>query len=94
VSLLIFLLCSLPPLGVMAIALVHAATMRNPATLTMLALSAGIISASIVLPLTGDTKPVQNVRFTAPDGDSVASIHRTPEPVQVVRRSQTQVLYQ
>jgi hypothetical protein len=93
-SLLILLLCSLPPLGVVAIALVHAATTRNPAALSMLALSAGIISATVMLPLAGDTKPVQSVRFTNPDRPGVASLRVTPEPVRLARRSGTQALDQ
>ena len=92
-SLLILLLCSLPPLGVVAIAFVHAATTRNPAALSMLVLSAGIISASVMLPLAGHTKPVQSVRFGVPDGNGVASTPEAPDPVRLARPSETQVLY-
>ena len=91
---LLILLFSLPPLGVVVIALVHAATTRSPAALTMLALSAVVIAASIVLPLTGDAEPVQSVRFTTPDRAGVASTHTAPEPVRVARRSETPALYQ
>ncbi len=89
-SLLILLLCSLPPLGVVAIALVHAVTARSPAALSMLALSAGIISAAVMLPLTRDAEPVQSVRFTAPDGPGIASADAASGPVRVARRSETQ----
>jgi hypothetical protein len=93
-SLLILLVYSLPPLAVMAIAVVHAVTTRNPAVLTMLALSAGIIAASVVLPLTRDTEPVQRIRFAAPGTNGVASTHGAPDPVRLVRRSDIQALYQ
>ena len=93
-SLLILLSCSLPPLGVMAIALVHAATTRNPTALTMLALSAVVISASIVLPLTRDTEPVQSVRFHAPDGNGVASADAAHDLVRLARGWETQARHQ
>ncbi len=93
-SLLILLLCSLPALGVMAIALVHAVTTRNPAALTMMVMSAGIITASVVLPLMGDADPVQSVRFTAPGARGVVSAHGEADPVRLARRSETQAMYQ
>jgi hypothetical protein len=93
-SLLILLLCSLPPLGVMAIAVVHAVATRNPAVLTMLTLSAGIISASVMLPLTRDIKPVQSVRFQAPDGNGVASADAAHDLVRLARGWETQARHQ
>ncbi len=93
-SLLILLLCSLPPLGVIATALVHAARTRNPAALTMMILSASIITASVVLPLTEDAKPVRSVRFTAPGTHAVVSAHGEADPVRLARRSETQAMYQ
>ena len=91
---LLILLCSLPPLGVVAIALVHAATTRSPIVMSILALSVGIITASVVLPLTGEPEPVQSVRFTAPGARGVVSAHGEADPVRLARRSETQAMYQ
>ncbi len=90
---LTLLLCSLPPLAVMGVAVLGGLRTGSSAVLSMLVLSALDLAASVTIPLMRDEEPVQSVRFVTPDQDGVAEAPRSPDPIRLTRRSEPLVLY-
>ena len=90
---LILLLCSLPPLAVLAVTMLHGFRTGNATVLSMLVVTALVLSGSATLPLMRDEEPVQSVRFTPPSSDGVASPHKAADPVRLARRSESKALY-
>ncbi len=90
---LILLLCSLPPLPVLAVAVFQGLKTGGSTVLSMLALAALILAGSAMLPLMRDEVPVQSVRFEPPSGDGVASPHEGADPLRLARRPEAQAIY-
>ncbi len=82
---LILLLCSIPPLAVMAIASVYGFRTGNMTVLTTLLLSVLIVSGSAVLPYMRDKQPVPTVRFATPE-IGVAAPYPVDDPVRLAWR--------
>ncbi len=90
----ILLLCSLPPLAVLAVALVHGLRTRSAAVLATLSLAALILSAAVVLPLLEQDEAVRSPRLALhQDRGTGASASEVAHPVWLVRRSEPQTLY-
>ncbi len=89
----ILLLCSLPPLAVLAVAVIHGVRTGSAPVLATLSLSALVVSASLMLPLMRDDVPVQTLRFAPPESNGVASAPEATHPVRLSRRSEPQALY-
>ncbi len=62
-SSLILLLCSLPPLAVLAVAVVHGLRTRSPVIASALILSVLILSTAIIVPLVDDPETDPGIRF-------------------------------
>ena len=90
---LALLLCSLPPLAVMGVAILYGLRTGSSAVLSMLVLSALVLSASVTIPLMRDEEPVQSVRLLTPDNDGVAVAPESPDPIRLTRRSEPLMLY-
>ncbi len=90
---LILLLYSLPPLAVLAVAVLHGFRTGSSTVLSMLVASALVLAGSAMLPLMRDEVPVQSVRFEPPSGDGVASLREAPDPVRYARRPEAQAIY-
>jgi hypothetical protein len=91
---LILLLCTLPPLAVMAVAAAHSIRTGSPAVSSMLVASALVLTASVMLPLMQDEEPVQTVRFAVPRDSDMAAPRSSSDPVQLVDRWGTYPAYQ
>ena len=89
----ILLLCSLPPLAVLAVALIHGLRSGSSTVFLTLSLSALVFSAAIVLPLLGEEEPVRSPRFALQDRGTGTSSSDVAHPVWLVRRSEPQTLY-
>ena len=90
---LILLLCSFPPLAVLAVAVLHGLGTRSSPVLSMLVASALVLAGSAMLPLMRDEEPVQSVRFAPLTGDGVASPHEGADPLRLARRPEAQAIY-
>ena len=91
---LILLLCSVPPLAVLAVAVLHGLKTGSSTVLSMLVVSALVLAASAMLPLMRDEEPVQSVRLAPPRNDGVASPREAPDPARWARRPESEVMYQ
>ena len=89
----ILLLCSLPPLAVLAVALIHGLRSGSSTVFLTLSLSALVFSAAIVLPLLGEAEPAHSPRFALHDRNMGTSSSEVTHPVWLVRRSEPQTLY-
>lgn len=85
-TMLILLLCSIPPLAVMAVAGIYGFRTGSGSVLTLLLLSALMVSGSAVLSHMRDQEPVPSVRFTNPESGSVATTDRVDDPVRLAWR--------
>ena len=91
---LILLICTLPPLAVMIVAAVHGLRTGSPAVLSMLVVSALVLSASAMLPNIQDKAPaVLSVRFTPPNGSGLATPRAVHEPVHFADRWEAHATY-
>jgi hypothetical protein len=90
---LILLLCSLPPLAVLAVALIHGLRSGSSTVSLTLSLSALIFSAAIVLPLLGDEEPVRSPRFAFQDRDTGTPSFEPAHSGWLVHRSEPWTLY-
>ena len=90
---LILLLCSLPPLAVMAIAVIHGFRTGSSTILSMLILSALVFSTSVMLPFRGNEDPAPSIRFAPPDGRGVAAQYSLTNPVSFVDRQELHATY-
>jgi hypothetical protein len=89
----ILLLCSLPPLAIMAVAVIRGLQTRSSTVLSMVALSALVVLASAILPIVGDEEPIPSVRFATPNGNGATSVVEDADTVRLARRSEPQALY-
>ncbi len=90
---LILLLCTLPPLAVMAVAAAYSVRTGSLAASSMLVASALVLTASVMLPLVQDEEPVQTVRFAVPRDRDMAAPRSSSDPVQLVDRWGTYPAY-
>jgi hypothetical protein len=90
---LILLLCSLPPLGVLTVAVLHGLRTGSSTVLAMLAVTALVLTGSAMLPMMRDAEPVQSVRLAPPSSDDVASPRDAPDPFRWARHPGSQALY-
>ncbi len=90
---LILLLCGLPPLSVLAVAVLHGLKTGSSTVLSMLAVTALVLAGSAMLPLMRDEEPVQSVKFEPLSSDGVALPREAPDPVRWARRPESQVMY-
>ena len=89
----ILLLCSLPPLAVLAVALIHGLQSGSSTALLTLSLSVLVFSVAIILPWVGNEEPVQRVRFALPDRNTETATSEVVHTGWLVRRSEPQTLY-
>jgi len=89
----ILLLCCLPPLAIMALAVIHGLRAKSAPVLSIVALSALVILTSAMLPIVGDEEPISTVRFTTPNGNDATSGVEDADTVRLARRSESQALY-
>ena len=85
-TMLILLLCSIPSLAVMAVAVIYGFRTGSRSVLTMLLLSALLVSGSAVLSHVLDQEPVPRIRFANAESGAVASRHRIDDPVRLAWR--------
>ena len=91
----ILLLCSLPPLAVMAVAVIRGLQTRNVTVLSIVGLGALVALSSALLPIMSDDEPVSSIRFTTLNGDGVAavSVLEGADAIRLARRPEPQALY-
>ena len=85
-GMLILLLCSLPPLAIVAVAMIHGLKTGGAGTVSALVVSAVILTASALLPFAGDQEQIQRLRFTPSDAESVAANRADDDLIRLTRR--------
>ena len=94
-NMLILLLCSLPPLAIMAVAVIRGLQTRSVTVLSIVALSALVVLASALLPIMSEDEPISSIRFTTLNGDGVTavSVLEAADTIRLARRPEPQALY-
>jgi hypothetical protein len=72
-GMLSLLLCSLLPLAVLGVAVIHGLRTGDAGTAAALVITAVILTASALLPFAGEPEPVPSRRFTRPETGAVAA---------------------
>ncbi len=92
---LILLLCSLPPLAIMAIAVIRGLQTRSATVLSTVGLGALVVLAAALLPIMGEDEPISSIRLTTLNSDGVAavSVVEGADAVRLARRPEPQALY-
>ncbi len=85
-GMLILLLCSLPPLAIVAVAVIHGLRTGDAGTVSALVASAVILTASVLLPFAGETEQIQRLRFTPSDANGVAADRADDDLIRLTRR--------
>ncbi len=94
-NMLILLLCSLPPLAIMAVAVTRGLQTRSVTVLSIVGLGALVVLVSALLPIVGEDEPISGIRFTTLNGDGGAavSVVEAADTIRLARRPEPQALY-
>ena len=85
-GMLILLLCSLPPLALLVVAVTRGLSTGDASAVSALAISAAILIASALLPFAGEPEPLSSLRFTRPEAGAVAAKESGYPPLRLTRR--------
>lgn len=83
---ILILLCCLPPLAVLAVAVIHGFRTRDAGTVSALIVSAVILTASALLPFAGEAEQIQRFRFAPSDVNGVAANRAEDDLIRLTRR--------
>lgn len=85
-GMLILLLCSLPPLAVLAVAAIHGVRTRDLGIISTLGVSVMILTVALLLPLIDRPGQGLSFRFTFPEAGSIGATGPDDGLIRLTRR--------